>query len=759
MQTRSLKWTLAATIVAAALAACNGSDKSYTSQPNPDALNPTGTIQGTLTDAVTQSPIQGATISIGVASATTDALGQFTLKNVPATLDAINETLSGAYVIAIDLQRANNVLETGAVYAKVAYSSVAVAYTSLDDTNGTVPGGGSGTNHDTPVTGIVKGISLTVGKLDATIDGVVADCKNVGPVGAGFTVQLVSTASDNSSTGAPGNVVATATTSDAGAFSFPNVEALRGFKICAFNADQSLANTPTCTSVVAPADRQTRILSIEAATAPKVCATDARGPAVASLTVEPGADLAPAAATAVGFHFAEAVDARNPLFSTIPGVPGNLFDNIEVVYAGQKSGNVAYDLAWNDAHDTLTVTFATAPSGKYYVRLKNMLGLQDANEKPATLGVCPDDSKVPGSYGLTVDADNDDCTVFFTTSGAPTAAAPTGLAVLNLNAIDASGAAQLDWLPATGAKKYDIYRTVYQWPGYPVPVTGALAATAEAGTTTLVQKGLTATEWTDAVIGLVESDSIPLAVVYTVKSVNSDGVESSAGVSVNVSDKISPRLTGFAFGAIDAAHHYGDQVTLEFGERMNEIAAETFANYTVTSFPGFTTPAIASAQYTGTSVTLVFDNIEYAVSSTGVCTTDVATAAASDDVQGLPPDAATCVRAGSDNTLSTTATGDDVACTGSTAALSGICAGADGVCNTTAAGGDVQATPAGSIPKCVLEGPNHRIDVPLAGADYLVSGFSGLKLGAGVTDVAGNPIDVTTDEVVTSPRRAVTAIR
>lgn len=763
MQNRSYT-LLAATTLLAALAAC-GSDSKSTSQPNSDVLKPTGTIQGTLTDAVTNAPIQNAVVSIGLASATTDALGQYTIKDVPATADSLNHTLSGTYIVSIDLQKAKNALDANAVYPKVAYSTADVSYTSLDDTNGTTPGAGSGTNHDTPVTGIVKGFQLKVGKLAATISGVLGagllgDCKDFVAAGASYTVQLVSKGSNNSSTGNADAVVASATTDASGAFSFTGVESLKAFQIRAFNADRTMVSfvknpdttkggyIPGSLDVTAPADGQTEVLSLESnsAPAPIVCSADLRGPAIVKVTPAPGSDVTPAAATQVVFSFSEPVDGANPLFSTVPGVPGNLYEKIEVNYAGQKSGNVAYTLAWNSTFDALTVTLPTAPSGKYYVRLTNMAGLKDAAGNDASLGLCPDDAVVPSSYGLKADNDPDDCTAYFTTSGGPTAAAPTGLAILNLNLIDYAGVKpQLDWLPASGAKKYNVYRTVYQWPGYPVPVTGALAATAEAGTTKLVKAGVTDTEYPESEdLPFVESNNIPLAYVYTVTAVNSDGVENPVGVSVNASDKVAPQLSSLDFDrkVSGGTVVQEEEITLKFNELMNEPAAETFANYTVSSFPGFAASTITGAQYTAAGLVLTFDNIEWAVSSTNTCSTSVT---GTDDVQAIPVNSATCVLYGATGTHATPV-GDDQLCGTGTSA--GVCAGADGVCNTVAASGDSQVTASGSVPKCVTEGPNKRLDVTLGGTDYRVHGLSGLKLGAGVTDVAGNPIDTRFDEIV-----------
>jgi hypothetical protein len=157
--------------------------------PNPNALMPTGTIQGTLVDAVTNEPIVGAVVDIGIAKATTSETGQFVISNVPATTTALAPAGgaggAGAYDVTIDLRQVK-AAASGAKYPDFSYSSAAVSYTTLAD------GTGASSNHATPVTGLVAPISLTVGKLAAGIKGVVAKTSTFKAAGAGYTVKLVS---------------------------------------------------------------------------------------------------------------------------------------------------------------------------------------------------------------------------------------------------------------------------------------------------------------------------------------------------------------------------------------------------------------------------------------------------------------------------------------------------------------------------------------------------------------------------------------
>jgi hypothetical protein len=215
---------------------CSGDSTTFPGNPstNPNTLQPTGTIQGVLTDSVTHEPIVGAVIDIAGATASTNGNGQYEIRNVPATSDSVSgvQTIKGTYQATINLQRVTspvNMVTPAAgsfLYPQFAYTQFDVTFTSLNDSNpgnGTSPGSTSASNHATPVTGIAQGYDLTVGKLSAGIAGQVATTKAVGETGTafvavqtGYTVNLIS---------ASNKIVATATTDATGSFSFSNVQA------------------------------------------------------------------------------------------------------------------------------------------------------------------------------------------------------------------------------------------------------------------------------------------------------------------------------------------------------------------------------------------------------------------------------------------------------------------------------------------------------------------------------------------------------
>jgi hypothetical protein len=767
---------LVALLAAAGIAGCKGSDSTSTSvsAPGPSTLAPFGTIQGRLTDRVTNQPVVGAVLSIGLAAAATDANGQFVIPNVPATRDALNSSVTGSYLITIDLQRVSSPVAMGSnpaiAYPKFAYASANVVYTSLDDTNGTQPGAGSGSNHDTPVVGLVASVDLDVAKLAAAFTGVVYGCDTAPavlsqtPVGAGYIVRLFDHGDSlNSGSGADQYVVAVTSTDANGAFSFSNVESLKAFDFETQDALRTFYDRVN--NIGSLADGLTQPVKLYA------CTTDNVGPMVVAISPEPGADVTPATTTVVTFTFNEAIK-QTSLTSTIAGIPGNLYEKIQVYHAGDKAGNVAYTLAWDESRTHLSVTFATAPSGKYYIRLVNMGGgiLTDSNLNPATIGMCPDDT-VAAAAGYTIvggaDADANDCTAYFSTSGAPNASAPTNLVVLNASTLDATATTpHLDWLPAVGAKAYNVYLQCFQWPTYPVGATGSVGANAEAGTQTLLTNvPIATTEYTPgAPLPLIEGDSIPLACTYTVKGVNSDKIENPVGVSVNVSDKVAPRISSAAMPVTTNPPNqlYTDasnQLTVTFNEAMTEAAAETLANWTFTARPGGTTagelwptPVASSVQYAGGVATFTFSQLAYAIVPTsGVCPAGLTPATG--DTTVITANTPTCIAVGANGTLESTIAATDVACG------TGICAGADRVCDSTVLGGsdDVAVTRTGGIPRCVVSGTAGGILATAAPAGTVImSSIAGVAAGAAITDVAGNPINPNFDTVRVTPVGVVT---
>lgn len=577
----------------------SGSDTSVS--PNTAILHPTGTIEGVLVDKVTNKPIAGAVIDIGVAQAVTSKTGGFVLRDVPATADpAGTGGVTGTYVVTIDLTGVNNAMPAGSdKYPDYSYASHKVSYSTLNDTtndNGTGGAGGdTATNHDTPVTGLVGSCTLKVGKLSTAIEGVVAYDETKKPATAeAWTVLLLANEGmdictvpacygPNSATGADGNIVAKATTAAGDAsFSFTNIEALTNFIIIAFNGDQSYFGMQ---NVMSPPDGETTKLVIQNDdpnwdnSTVFVARADALAPVVVSVTPEDSSDLPYNSANTtqdVVFTFSEKIKANSYSDGLSASTTGALNDDIQVTYDGVKAGNVAYSLAWNTAHDTLTVTIPVlAPSSKYTVDLSGTAltdekGLAVANIATVGKGI-----------------------VHFSTSGGATASPPSS--IIDLNAPqDWLASAKLDWLPSAGSKKYNVYKRTVQWPGTTSEQVSHwellhTAATAGLCYTTAL------TEFSDAATSLVEGGNIQLRADYKVHGVNSDCVESTTSVTKQVLDEVSPSIDDLNTGDYLASIMDSDAIIrVVFSEPLEEGAAETLTNYTINAsafVSTFTPPA------------------------------------------------------------------------------------------------------------------------------------------------------------------------
>ena len=563
------------------LAGC-GDDKSVATSvgvPNPNALMPTGTIQGRLTDTVTNEPIVGAVVDIGVAKATTSETGQFVISNVPATADSATGTVGGAYQVTVDLRQVK-VPTNGAKYPDFSYTTAAVNYTSLNDGSNDAAGTSS-SNHDTPVTGLVAPINVKVGKLAAGIKGVVANNVTLAPVGAGYTVKLVSlgdvpnensAVSGKGGTGALENVVATVTTDANGAFSFDKIESLRNFRIDAMSANGAELGQE---DVRSPADGQVKTLLIQrAADAPPgpdlrtvfVATTDTLAPRVLKATPENGSEIAPGSNVTVKFAFSEPIKQTAATKGLTPSSAAtSLYNLIQVNFLGAKAGNIAHSLSWNAAFTELTVTIPTvAAASNYRVDLRPAVGILSDMQDVA----------------IAFDAARNEGLVDFTTNGAVTPAVVSTLAVTNRATLNAAGAPIVDWLPVSGAKEYNVYRA---------KSTAGGAFGAYERISTEVNSDYSET------VSFVEG-GLKVAYKYMVRPVSLDNIESADSTSVVGTDIAQDNWTPAVAGAgITGVAVTSKVVTVIFNEQMDEASAETLANYTLAVTTGANAPATAPA--------------------------------------------------------------------------------------------------------------------------------------------------------------------
>ncbi|MDO8262932.1 MAG: Ig-like domain-containing protein [Gallionella sp.] len=534
--------------------------------PAASAQQPTGTIQGSLRDSVTQQPIVGALLDIGVATATTNAQGEFVMRNVVVPVDANNNVNAASYPVNINLRSVSSPVTMASAtatprYADFFYQTIPVTFTPLYSST-----------TATPVTGLIATVDIMVGKLAANITGVVADSVTKQPVAAGFTVKLVSLGSTNSATGNGGtgaleNIVGSTTTDASGGFTFANIESLQNFRIDAWNAAQTYRGTA---NVAAPADGQTRTLSIQGNTAVLVASTDILAPTIISVTPEQNADIAPAA-TDVVFTFSEPI-LQTADTSTSPSVATGLYNTIAVNFNGAKASNIARSVSWNATSTQLTVTIpALAASSKYSVSLAGTgTVLKDLNSNVVT-------NIATAGKGV----------LAFTTNGSTTPAAPAAVTVTNGASLNYnSPTVLLDWLPVSGAKAYNVYRAQnFAGAAGQLQLILPVVPVATPPVSTLTSNFSDAVPNTPT-FPFVSSQN-KLTYTYVVRSVSADNVESADSTAVPAQDAVVPTAT---IPAGLAATY-----TITFIEPVDEATATTLANYALTQGVAASAPIINNA--------------------------------------------------------------------------------------------------------------------------------------------------------------------
>jgi len=503
----------------------------------------TGTIQGKLLDSMTQQPIVGALISVGGTTATTDTNGKYTIANCEIPLDTNTQNkkiVAANYKFAIDLRSVTSPVNMAT--ATLRYPDFSYDVVSLDFSKGN----SSTTN---PINYELTNVDFKVGKLSATLIGVVADKNTLLPVPAGYTVNLVSLGSTSIS----GNeYISGSTLTDAnGAFTFANIEALRNFRIDAWNPGQTFRGSR---SVTAPADGVTKTLSVQTNDAVLLASTDTLSPTIISVTPQMDADVAPAA-TDVVFTFSEPI-LQTADTNTSPSVATGLYNKVSVNYMGSKvsnsstSSSIAHTLAWNSSFTQLIISIPSlAASSKY------------------TIDLTPANALLLDINGNALNNTIDKRVLNFTTNGAALPVAPSVVTVVNNSSLNYnSTTVLLDWLPVSGAKGYNVYRA-QNYPNaagqlqhigsFPSTLTSDFSDTLPAAAFVSGQNKLTYT--------------------YVVASVSADGIESTGSPSVTAQDNVAP--TAVIPVGLSAIY------TITFSEPVDEVSAVDTLNYSVTGGP------------------------------------------------------------------------------------------------------------------------------------------------------------------------------
>jgi hypothetical protein len=589
---------------------CSG-DSTNIANPstNPNTLTPTGTIQGVLTDAISQQPIVGAVVDIGVGRATTSSSGQYVISNVPANTDSVAgvELVRGTYTATVDLTNVK-VTAGSSLYPQYSYSTVSVTFTSLNDSNpgsGSSPGSTSGSNHATPVTGLVANMNLIVGKLGAGITGqVVLNTLNgeggltgapLKPVGAGYNVALY-LGNPNFS-----KQVASATTDANGLFSVTNLQAGQTYNVMVGNSDGSVSNaklTPLRT-LTTMAENTTSYFTLASGAPISVVKNDGANTVVKSVSVAKFSTV-PVGSQDVVFTFSQPVAKSAYALATTQTAATTvaLWNDVAVNFVGYKVSNIAHSLAWSTDMTQLTVTIPTlGVSSIYSVDISAAL----ANLKNANGTVFTD------PYGVA-------STTFYTAGGA--VSAKPVVQITNADTIDYSSVVLLSWNAAQNAKKYNIYRAKTQ-------VFGLLSSARNQYSKELVGTTINTTfedlppSYTDTIppvkipnpLSFVENGTVKLTYSYQVAGVNSDGVEGPLSDVVTASDKVKPKVVSYTTtvpGGCPSGN--ANCIAFLFNEPMNSTLVKTAANFRFQNYTSYYTPPVLSnATYSTSAYQVVFD--------------------------------------------------------------------------------------------------------------------------------------------------------
>lgn len=546
---RQTVWLFQGALLAAAVSGCGG---SIPAPADTTAATATVTLQGQVTDAATGEPIIGATVAIGMRTATTDAAGRYEMLNFPANSGS---GVARDYQATITLTGVTSPIDmTNAAVAprypdRVFRMPVAAATTAAAST------------HD-----------FKVGKLSASIRGVVGD-SGLLPIGAAL-VEL-----QDNTTGTAGTIIRT-TTSDAasGAYAFSNIEAGVAYRLVGRTSDGAMQGNVT---VAALADNQSLSLSLGGSGALLLSGTDTYSPRIVIASPENNADVTPGTVNVV-FTFNEPI-RQNAYSVPNPSVLDNIYHDINVSYGGKKAaGNFAHTMSWNATFDVLTINLPdTGVSSKFTVDL-SLLSPTSAT----VLGKLKDNAGNGLENSPVLTSGN---LLSFTTNGGVPASAPVILspdaAGLDRNATSVT----LDWQPANGATKgYNIYRS-----------TRNNLVTGVAEPFVFLAGPVTASTYADTLalsgFNLLPSTEVAQSYVYRVTSINSDLIESAPSNELTVKDMVAPTAVGTAGTCVapggnsltvittPATTTTNGQVQFTFSEPLAVVAAETVANYTGTN--------------------------------------------------------------------------------------------------------------------------------------------------------------------------------
>lgn len=657
-------------------------NNSSVTNPNPETATPTGHVSGFVIDACSNEPIEGAIVVIAHLgkTSTTDKYGAYTFTNLPATtlidqidIDAelevegpfpdvevdgevyIDFGFRGYYDVNVTIPataKVNGVTVGANEYAGTYWDRLDVRFATVEPESGYI----SNNNVDkTIVQSLHDSETFLIGKRGSSIYGHAVYAYNYQPVPAGLTVYLINRErSDNDSSGNVGNVVAQTLTQADGSFTLTNLENNQEFALYITDnpTDPSLASKPTEEPYYYARYRSFNVVNTRCnlpipVDMVKLSSTDELCPFILATSPVNYTDVSSTTGTAglnVVLTFSEAIKATayntgNALTAS-PYFPG-LWDDINVVYLGNKRGNIAHSFTWSTDMTQLTINIAAeaiAPASIYAVEILDNKYLTDASGNP--LSPAPD---LNGFFECYESGSSLGRVVSFSTYGAIEAGAINDLHVMYEDELDYNDSPALDWTNVIGAKSYNTYCQLIQWP---INTTCDVCEPDNCTTTggqahpymMVMQNSLTGGNllwhWNDPMSPLslwmlwanafgnsnyygpvggdfifVEDWVIKLSYKCFVRGVDADGMEGAASNIVTIEDTVAPHANYDTYWE-DYADGNADNIPettvitgwrVCFSEPMNEKTVEDITNWALgaafTTANGIPVPTIANIEY------------------------------------------------------------------------------------------------------------------------------------------------------------------
>ncbi|NUM79430.1 hypothetical protein HUU42_01390 [bacterium] len=583
---------------------------------NPDTKQFTGTVLGKIFDRCTGAPIAGVKVSMaGKSAVTTNSNGEFVFRDVPITTDGTYtngyNTFWDSYEVLMDFTGYNKNKADSLKYPDYKLDEVDVIFTDLHDGDNYGSGSDgnpneSGSGADTPVDGIVSSMTnLEIGRLNTTISGEIVDALSYDVV-ANAIVYLKQTNSVGNTT-----VVKQTTTDNSGKYTFARVENGASFTVEAMNDTRTLSGSVgvnlTC--------GQDALLSSQV-TAQRLLLsfTDNVAPFVTAINIQNNEDVDLAAKSSIVYTFSEPIKQTAYTDASLPKGHGTIVDDITFSFTGLKKADAAiqFTASWNaPTFDQLTIT-PTGMTGASRYSISYAAGMA------AKLTDAKGNALANAGTAIVGDFLNTESLAFTTKGLADKPAKPvltkdptTPLVQWN------GGSVKLEWSASEATVKikyFDIYKKIGDGPF------DRIATNVRSTDTTLT-------------IGANDLNSggnnprYAQSVQFMVQAISVNLVVGDASDPVSVIDDTRPTVvTATLFNATNPTQ---DSIVVQFSEPLNEVQAETAANYSISGGGN----NVRSVVYRGFNAVGDY-RVSFIVDKGSVIATEVLTVTGINDLQG-----------------------------------------------------------------------------------------------------------------------------